>query len=203
MWSFVERDKKESILRAASKAFSRFGLKKASVDDIARDAGVAKGTVYLACESKEDLFYQVVHRELRAWMGECGHTLDPRIPADQLMESLTVASIAFLESRPLLRDLFLGTYHALMPRWRDRLDELRNLGRANIVELLKLGIKQGRFREDIEVEHVAELLQDLHLGTYLFRAHQLQEDPESALKRLRAGLDLVLNGLRTSRARPS
>jgi AcrR family transcriptional regulator len=200
-WSIVEREKKESILKAASQVFSRFGLKKASIDEIAKDAGVAKGTVYLACESKEDLFYQAVHRELRAWIGECGHTIDPRVPADQLMESLVLASIGFLEARPLVRDLFLGAHGNLMPRWRARLDELRNLGHANIVELIRLGIKQGRFREDLDVPHVAELLQDLHLGTYLFRTHQLQAQPAEALRRLKAGLDLVLNGLRTPKAR--
>ena len=54
----MERAKKECILDSAVKAFAKLGFKKASVDDIARDAGVAKGTVYLACESKEDLFFQ-------------------------------------------------------------------------------------------------------------------------------------------------
>lgn len=201
LWSIVEREKKESILKAAAHAFTRFGLKKASVDDIAREAGVAKGTIYLACESKEDLFYQVVNRELRAWIGECGGSIDQRVPADQLMETLVMASIAFLDARPLVRDLLIGLHDDLMPKWRDRLAELRSLGRANIVELLKLGIKQGRFRDDLEVEHVAELLQDLHLGTYLFRHQKLREDPTEAMKRLRAGMDLVLNGLRAPHAR--
>ncbi|MGZ5968756.1 MAG: TetR/AcrR family transcriptional regulator, partial [Polyangiales bacterium] len=63
----MERAKKECILTEAGKAFTRFGFKKTSVDEIAKKAGVAKGTVYLAAESKEDLFYQVLHRELRAW----------------------------------------------------------------------------------------------------------------------------------------
>src|SRR5436190_555554 len=62
----MEQEKKETILDAATRAFARFGFKKASIEDIAKEAGVAKGTVYLACESKEDLYYQAVHREVRA-----------------------------------------------------------------------------------------------------------------------------------------
>ena len=81
----MDRAKRECIVVAACKAFARFGFKKASVDEIAKRAGVAKGTVYLAAESKEDLFYQVLHRELRAWIAECSSMIDPRKPADQLI----------------------------------------------------------------------------------------------------------------------
>src|ERR1700749_3059887 len=63
----LKREKKECILSAATRLFARFGFKKTSVDQIAKDAGVAKGTVYLAADTKEDLFYQAVHRELRAY----------------------------------------------------------------------------------------------------------------------------------------
>ena len=59
----MERAKKDCILDSAAKAFARLGFKKASIDAIARAARVAKGTVYLACESKEDLFFQAVHRD--------------------------------------------------------------------------------------------------------------------------------------------
>jgi len=48
----VEQAKKDCILLEAARAFARFGFKKASIDEIAKEAGVGKGTVYLAAESK-------------------------------------------------------------------------------------------------------------------------------------------------------
>ena len=66
----MEQAKKDCILLEAARAFARFGFKKTSIDEVARAAGVAKGTVYLACDSKEDLFYQVLHRETRSWAAE-------------------------------------------------------------------------------------------------------------------------------------
>src|SRR5690349_14979899 len=119
----MDQAKKDCILQAATKAFARFGFRKTSVDDIAKDAGVAKGTVYLACESKEDLFYQSIHRELREYIADCAKLIDPRKPADALLEQLVRASIAFLEGRPLVRDLFLGAYNGLLPEWRARFME--------------------------------------------------------------------------------
>ncbi len=89
----MEREKKDCILRAAVKAFARFGFKKASVEEIAREAGVAKGTVYLACDSKEDLYYQALNREVRSWVAETAKLIDPRKPADQLLMSASLAGI--------------------------------------------------------------------------------------------------------------
>src|SRR5438094_4775773 len=101
----MERDKKECILSAAVRAFARFGFKKASVEEIAKDAGVAKGTVYLACDTKEDLFYQAVHREVRAYTAEIARLIDPRKPADQLLLEVVIAGLRYLDERPLVRDL--------------------------------------------------------------------------------------------------
>jgi AcrR family transcriptional regulator len=53
---------RDAILTAAAETFARFGFKKASIDDIARRAGIGKGTVYLHFESKEELFGAVVLR---------------------------------------------------------------------------------------------------------------------------------------------
>jgi AcrR family transcriptional regulator len=191
----VDQSKKECILSAAAKVFSRFGLKKSSVDEIAKDAGVAKGTIYLAAESKEDLFYQAVHREVRNWTGELSKLIDPRVPADELLKRCSLASLAYLNDRPLVRDLLFGNIHHTMPEWHDRLDELRALGRTNIDEILRLGKRQGLFREDIDLEEVAKLILDVAITTYLF--HYRGEDKETRIaRRLTTAFDMMMNGLR-------
>jgi AcrR family transcriptional regulator len=86
--SSITTEKRETILTCAAKAFSKIGFKKTSIDDIARLAGVAKGTVYLAAPSKEDLFYQVVYREVRQWQAHCFQCIDPRESADALLQTL-------------------------------------------------------------------------------------------------------------------
>lgn len=52
----MSSDPRTAILDAASEVFVRYGFKKASVEDIARKAGVGKGSIYLHFESKEALF---------------------------------------------------------------------------------------------------------------------------------------------------
>ena len=190
----LEQAKRDCILIAAAKAFARRGFRKASVDEIAKSAGVAKGTVYLACESKEDLFYQAVHREIREWTANAARLIDPRKPADELLLVVATASLQDIAGRPLVRELFEGKHSELLPRWMPQFEELRILGRKNVVEILELGITQGRFRKGLDVNEVATLLQDLNMSTLIFQ--RFRPDFDFA-RRLRAGLDLVLNGLRT------
>ncbi len=56
----MEQRKTEKILAAALGVFASHGFEKATVDEIALRAGVAKGTVFYHYKSKEDLFTQLI-----------------------------------------------------------------------------------------------------------------------------------------------
>ncbi len=55
---------KEKILTVATKIFSRYGFYKTSMDEIARISHKAKGSLYYHFASKEELFTEVVSREI-------------------------------------------------------------------------------------------------------------------------------------------
>ncbi|MDE3095657.1 MAG: TetR/AcrR family transcriptional regulator [Chloroflexota bacterium] len=57
-------EKRQRLIEAAAKQFARSGFDAASMDGIAREAGVAKGTTYLYFRGKRDLFLAVLD-ELR------------------------------------------------------------------------------------------------------------------------------------------
>ncbi len=55
---------RERILKVASKIFGKYGFQKTTMDEIARAAHKAKGSVYYYFPSKEDLFRAVVEQEI-------------------------------------------------------------------------------------------------------------------------------------------
>lgn len=57
-------DTRDRILKVAVKIFSRYGFQKTTMDEIARTAHKAKGSVYYYFNSKEDLFRAVVQQEI-------------------------------------------------------------------------------------------------------------------------------------------
>jgi AcrR family transcriptional regulator len=191
----MDQAKREGIVVAAAKAFARFGFKKASVDEIAKDAGVAKGTIYLAAESKEDLLYQALLHELREWNAQQAKLIDPRKDALEILGELAQRGLTILEQRPLVKQLVEGELHALLPQWADRFDDLGELTRRNTADVLRLGVKQGRFRRDLDVEETATLLLDLQVSTMMFHNRERPDREERRARRFAAALSLVTRGL--------
>jgi AcrR family transcriptional regulator len=190
----MEEAKWETILAEAARAFDRFGFRKASMDDIARAAGVAKGTLYLGSASKRDLFYQAVLRDLRLWNAELGRRIDPRVPADELLVRVSQQALATRDRYPLARDLVLGRFDGDLPDWTERLEELRAASLTTILEILRIGMRQARFRADLDVEEAAGVLLDLLTTSIMY--HSRGPDPETRLARHAAAVfDLVLHGL--------
>lgn len=79
------RDKRDAILRAATKVFARNGYFQSQVADVARVAGVAAGTVYLYFKSKDDLLVSIFERSMRDVIAEGRRALDGvNDPAERL-----------------------------------------------------------------------------------------------------------------------
>src|SRR5579871_6777771 len=60
----VGGDKRERILAAAERTFARHGFFTAKVADVAKEAGVADGTIYLYFKNKDDLLISVFERRM-------------------------------------------------------------------------------------------------------------------------------------------
>ena len=58
-------DKRDLILRAATRVFAQSGFHQSQVADVAKSAGVAAGTVYLYFKSKDDLLVSIFERSMR------------------------------------------------------------------------------------------------------------------------------------------
>jgi TetR/AcrR family transcriptional regulator, repressor for uid operon len=56
---------KERIIQSAVECFSKYGLDRTRMDDIAQKADLSKGTLYLYFKSKEDLFYVICENNLK------------------------------------------------------------------------------------------------------------------------------------------
>lgn len=53
-------DRRENILKAATDVFAKYGFYGAKMEDIAKKAGIGKGTIYGYFDSKESLFYEMI-----------------------------------------------------------------------------------------------------------------------------------------------
>src|SRR4051812_36600830 len=93
------------ILDVAADLLLRYGYDKTTIDDIARTAGVAKGTVYLHWRSRELLFLALLRGEHIAMLGEVRDALATGGPAD--LRSLIAEVVRAYQRRPLLTAVLL------------------------------------------------------------------------------------------------
>ena len=107
--AFTESEKEQvrlNLLKKGKEFFIKFGLKKTSIDNLARATGIAKGTFYTFFESKEALFL-AVHE---ASEGKLRDDLLSKIesikePAEKLRTFLK-SCFVMMEEDPLMRTVF-------------------------------------------------------------------------------------------------
>jgi len=90
----VSSQKALEILRAARKVFIAKGFEAASMDAVARTAGVSKATVYAHFRSKSDLFAAIVAQVAGRLTGEIHSVMEARLP---LRQALMRIGTEFLE----------------------------------------------------------------------------------------------------------
>ncbi|WP_454850263.1 TetR/AcrR family transcriptional regulator [Promicromonospora soli] len=95
-------ERAERILAAAAELVLRWGYDKTTIDDVARHAGVAKGTIYLHWGSREDLFAALMRWDRAEMIGTVRRQLRED-PAGATLPGLFGHLAREVHRRPLLR----------------------------------------------------------------------------------------------------
>lgn len=191
----MELQKQKRILLAAQDLFGRHGFKRVAIDEIAKKAGVSKGTVYNFAESKDELYFRVVEEELAQWVSEAESRLDFTKSADELLLSSGLYSFEYLDNKPTLRQLLVEDLDYSMQMWVKKLDHIRRRCSANSMKILEHGIRQGQFRADLDVENTSLVLQDILIQSLVLK---YRRGLSEALVWASTAMDLILRGLKSS-----
>ena len=146
------------IIEAALEVFGERGLANARLDDIARRAGLAKGTIYLYFPNKEELFRAVIRKTVIATIDRAEASVADGAPEAQL-DALMRAHWAFLRSPTFERiyRLITGELHNFPELARFYADEVLVRGLRLMAGVIKRGIAAGVFRRT-EPEAAARMI---------------------------------------------
>lgn len=96
------------LLRTATELFQAHGYQHTSVDDIAREAGVAKGTVYVHFKNKQELLFHAIAEEKKTLLAEFAPLFEQDYaPAERLRRYIEL-SLVSLPRVPLVAKLMSG-----------------------------------------------------------------------------------------------
>ena len=180
------------IVDAARKLFARFGLGKTTVEEIAREAGYSKATVYNYFGGKEKIIVGVVEAERRLLLDKVKEAVDG---APGPVESL----LAFFRTRVKQIQRMHVQYRPgeedmkrAMPHVVRSIEAHRKEEQGILEEILKNGVEKGVFRPLEDIALTAEILFVTAVGiTFPFLGKSLGP----VLPRLEAFLHMTMRGL--------
>jgi len=189
--------KKERILESAAFLFAEQGFTKTTVDEIAREASISKGLVYVHFPSKDDLLEAVLMKASSEW----SHAIraEKSGPAASVPERVTNtlrASFRYAQANPILRAILAQDPRLLLPRRKNVDDAILDKYRADLEQLLRLGMEREEVRSNLDPKHTAESIVLLHSALILelfVAATQRPSDQQEKL--VEATIALILNGI--------
>ncbi len=157
-------ERPQQILDAAFHEFGEHGLAGARLDDIARRANVAKGTIYLYFPNKEALFREMVRTSIVAALEDAEEWVarNDGETAPRQLEQFFSGWWAFLRSErfQVLQRLVMAELQNFPDLLQFYAEEVIMRGRRLIASLISRGTRRGEFR-DIDPDIAARMLQSL------------------------------------------
>ena len=192
-----QSDQKHNILRSGENVFARKGFHVATLQEIAKSANLAKGTIYLHFTSKKQLFVSVIEEKLEILLKEIEQQLDESDSPLENIRKATRTHLGFLEQNKDFFHILQGLFSEFKRDMRSELVERvirKNATYVKLIQaLLEKAIEQHEIRA-LDAEKLAVLLVGMvHSLTFNWIAKQ---EKESLLADHDLAWEVFLGGVR-------
>ena len=143
---------KEDIIREAQKLFQAYGLKKTTMEDIAKALGKGKSTLYYYYQSKEQIFEEVLQKELQEVFIQTKFAVETAHSAEEKLKIFAVTRIKVLSNMLNLYRLVCGDFVEHASCAKGLFNEYSQKEISLIKSILEFGINSGEFSKALEQE---------------------------------------------------
>ena len=166
MGSIREKKKQETrqaIMQAAIALFSEKGFEKTSIEELAKAAGIGKGTIYGYFQTKSDILHAFCEDELECLHQELTTNADREIPILQQMVSIYMSEFRQITENREFARLFMQ--QTAFPRDADLERHLANEDNyfKLLFPLLEKAQERGELRKDLDLLYITGHFYGLYL----------------------------------------
>ncbi len=149
----------ERIMGAALTQAEDFGLRRFTVDDVARRVGLSRVTIYRYFPKKDQLLNALILREMKRFLTKVDAVLEAQpTPEEKLIEGLSF-SLVYLRGHRLLNRLLRTEPELILPHLTVQAGGLFAAARARIATHFRAEVTAGRLSlPDDDIDGMAELL---------------------------------------------
>jgi AcrR family transcriptional regulator len=168
-------ERAQRILDAASTLILRWGYQKTTLDDISREAGVSKATIYLHWKTREELFAALIRREKVVMTDEIKQAIASD-PQGATIAGMFKYSALIMMKHPLIKALFLRDMEIIGKlSQREHSTEAYAEQLAGFNTYLELLREQGLVRTDLSLRVQGYMMSAIFMG-FLFVAPFMPEE---------------------------
>jgi len=138
-------DKREKIIEIATKIFSRFGVKKSTMDDIASRIRIGKSTLYHYFKSKEEIFLEVVKKEAKILKSRINQVLKDAKTPQEKFRAYSKARIQYLRELRNYYATLTDDYMDIYAFSKEIREDFTNFEVNTITGIFQEGIQKGIF----------------------------------------------------------
>jgi TetR/AcrR family fatty acid metabolism transcriptional regulator len=151
-------DKPQQIIEAAVRVFARKGYYNSRVSDIAREAGVAAGTIYLYFKTKDDILVTLFREKMAEFVGALRKAIVDEPDAASKVRRLVALHFRMLEENPELAEVVQVELRQGQKFFRGASSQEIGAYFALIGSVLEEGVAEGRFRSGLPVKVATKML---------------------------------------------
>ena len=160
----VRDEIEERILNAASHLLIRYGYDKTTLDDVAREAGLSRSTLYTRWKKKDTLFRALIWQESVRYIDDLMQQMENDLEAGSLAGFFRVA-MEVLHKSAFMSTLYARDRHVLGALLlRENMAQLYLWRISSTVSFLSLLQQAGMIRPQVDVQTLAYLLSSMQLG---------------------------------------
>ncbi|MCK4524649.1 TetR/AcrR family transcriptional regulator [candidate division WOR-3 bacterium] len=183
-------NKKEKIMNAAINFFSENGFDKSALDDIAKYAGVGKGTLYLYFKDKEDIYIKSIKNIFDKWIEKMDEVIKLDLNASEKLEKYLDVNIKQIISNMSLAKILMRE----IPNFLLKLHKSNKMGPMKIYKkrekhlcmIIEQGINSGEFK-NVNKEIMANIIigsVNSYVMKYIFHSEKICEKDFKKYKKI-------------------
>jgi len=151
-------DKYHQILTAAIKVFAERGFAQSTISQIAQEAGVADGTIYLYFKNKDDILVQFYERMTEIVSSRFWEAVEAGQSAIEKLQNLIHAHLDLFQREPNGAIVYQGETHLQWRLVQEPTRQMSKMYRDVISQVVALGQQEGSIRSDLYVGLVKRLI---------------------------------------------
>lgn len=148
-------DLRKSILAKARTMFMRYGIRSVTMDDLARDLGISKKTLYQHIENKADLIKKVFEYDIETEKALVENLV--KTAPNAIEEILGIAKYVISQLRELSSTVIYDLQKYYGESWRKMESLHTEFTTETIKKNLERGINEGLYRKELDIDIIAKL----------------------------------------------